>query len=106
MPEQPQLSSSPTSIPSNAFETEPAVLDGHMQVHQPERVRLRDHLDRVAHVHVVLGRDRPDLLRRELARKRAQFLLFVGEGERDAARDCLLDRGHPIAPCRSTGPFD
>ena len=61
-------------------------------------MRLRDHLDRVTHVHVVLGRDRPDLLGGELAREGAQFLLLIRQGERDTARDGLLCGGHVSAP--------
>ena len=44
---------------------------------------------------VVLGGLRPDLLRRELARERAQFLLLVRQGERDAAHG--LGRRHVTA---------
>jgi len=51
-------------------------------------VRFRDHLDGVAHRDVVLGRDGPDLVGGEVPGERAQFLLLVGEGERDAGRDC------------------
>ncbi len=70
-----------------------------MEVHQTDLVRLRDHLDRVAHVHVVLGRDRADLLGGELAREGAKLLLLIRQGERDAARDGLLGGGHISAPC-------
>jgi len=69
-----------------------------VQVHQPEPVRLRDHVRRVLHRDVVLGRLGPDLLRSELARQCAQFLLLVGQGKRDAALDGLLDRGHRQLP--------
>ena len=47
MPEQPQLSSSPTSIPSNAASPSPPQRLGHVKVHQTELVRLRDDVDRM-----------------------------------------------------------
>ncbi len=87
MPEQPQLSSSPTSMPSKALRPSPPYSTGTCRFIRPSCVRLRDHLDRVAHGDVVLGCDRPDLLGRELAREGAQLLLLVGEGEGDAGRD-------------------
>ena len=65
-----------------------AVLLGHVRVHQPDLVRLRDHVDRVRRVLVVLGRLRPDLLLRELARERAQLLLLVRQRERDPPTAC------------------
>ena len=77
MPEQPQLSSSPTSIPSNAEQPEAAERLGDVEVHEAELVRLRDHVGRMRRVLVVLGRLRPDLLLGELARERAQLLLLV-----------------------------
>ena len=77
-----------------AAEPGAAELLGDVEVHQPELVRLRDHVDRVLHLLVVLGLLRPDLLRGELARQLAQRLLLVRERERDAGRRSLLDRGH------------
>ena len=48
-----------------------------------------------------LGRLRPDLLRREVARERAKLLLLVGERERNAVRAPLS----PSSPCRLLGEF-
>jgi len=80
--------------PVEAAEAGAADLLRDVEVHQPELVCLRDHVDRVLHLRVVLGLLRPDLLRGELARKLAQRLLLVGEGERDPGRRSLFDRGH------------
>jgi len=79
--------------PVERAEPEAAVLGGYVQVHQPERVRLLDHVGRVAHLDVVQRRLGADLLGRELARQRAQLPLFVRQRERDAA-DSLLHRCH------------
>ena len=68
-----------------AAEAEPAELLGNVEVHQAELVRLRDHVDRMLHLLVVLGLLRPDLLLGELARELAQRLLLVRQRERDAA---------------------
>ena len=94
MPEQPQLSSSPTSIPSKQGSSGPPSALRQVQVHQADLVRLGDDVGRMGLVLVALGRPRADLLLRELARERAQLLLLVGEGERDAAGDTGLDCGH------------
>ena len=74
------------------------MLDRDVQVHQPELVRLVDHVRRVLHRDVVLGRLGPDLLGSELARQGTQLFLLVREGKRDAALDGLLDRGHRQLP--------
>ena len=67
-------------------------------------MRLRDHVGRVGLVLVVLGHLRPDLLRGELAGELAQALLLLGEGERDARADALLDDRHCLLlPDRLTG---
>ena len=84
IPEQPQLSSSPTSIPSKADSLGPAERLGEVEVHQAELVRLGDDVGRVGLVLVVLRRLGPDLLLGELARERAELPLLVGERERDA----------------------
>ena len=94
MPEQPQYSSSPTSMPSNAGQAETAERLGDVQVHQAELVRLRDDVDRMRRVLVVLGRLRPDLLLGELARERAELLLLRRQGERDPARHARLKLRH------------
>ena len=65
-----------------------------VQVHQADLVRLGDDVGRMGLMLVTLGRPRPDLLLGERARERAQLLLLVGEGERDAAGDTCLDCGH------------
>ena len=101
IPEQPQQSSSPTSIPSKAESAEAAERLGHVEVHQSDLVRLGDHVRGVRRVLVVLGRLRPDLLLGELARQRAQLPLLLGEGERDAPRHSLLDGRHGAIPPRS-----
>ena len=80
--------------PVEGREAEPAERLGHVQVHQAELVRLGDHVDGVGLVLVVLRRLGPDLLLGELASKLAQTLLLLGQGERDARADTLLDRGH------------
>ena len=56
-----------------------------VQVHQADLVRLGDDVGRMGLVLVTLRRARPDLLLGERARERAQLLLLVAEGERDAA---------------------
>src|SRR6187551_2849107 len=76
IPEHPQLSSSPTSIPSNAESSGPPSDCG---------MRL---------VLVVLGRLRTDLLLCELARERPELLLLVGQRERHAVREPGFDRRH------------
>ena len=101
MPEQPQLSSSPTSIPSNAGSAEAAERLGDVEVHEAELVRLRDHVDGVRRVLVVLGGLRPDLLLGELARERAQLALLGRQRERDAAGDAGLHLGHGSSLLRS-----
>ena len=53
MPEQPQFSSSPTSMPSNAGRPEAAERLGDVKVHEAELVRLRDHVDGMRRVLVV-----------------------------------------------------
>ena len=83
IPAQPHESSSPISMPSRA-EPEATVLLRDTDVHQPELVRLRDHVGRVRRVLVVLGRAGADLLLRELVRELAQRLLLVREREGDA----------------------
>ena len=98
MPEQPQLSSSPTSIPSNAESSGPPSDGRDVEVHEAELVRLRDDVGRMRRVLVVLGGLRPDLLLGELARERAKLLLLGRQGERDARGDTGLHRGHAIAP--------
>ena len=80
--------------PLEGRKTEAAEGLRHVQVHQPELVRLRDQVGGMGLVLVVLGRLRPDLLLRELARELAQPFLLLGQGERDARADSLLDRGH------------
>ena len=84
IPEQPQQSSSPISAPSSAPSPAPAELLGDVRVHQPDLVRLRDHVGRVRLVLVVLGRLRPDLLLGELVRQLAQRALLVRQREGDA----------------------
>ena len=88
MPAQPHESSSPTSMPSK-----PAVRGRRAPrargVHQPDLVRLRDHVGGMRRVLVVLGRARPDLALGEVPRQLAQRLLLVGQGERDARSDRL-----------------
>src|SRR4051794_20125850 len=79
-------------------EPEAAVLLRNVEVHQAELVRLADDVGGVGHVHVVLGRPRPDLLLRERARERAQLALLIGERERDSARYTLVDRSHSLRP--------
>src|SRR5581483_1569974 len=69
-----------------------AVLLRHVQVHEPELVRLRDHVGRMPHVLVACVLERPDLVRRELARELPQRLLLLREAERDAR--ALLDADH------------
>ncbi len=96
IPEQPQLSSSPTSTPSKAGSAEAAERLGNVQVHEAELVRLRDHVRRMGRVLVVLGRLRTDLLLRELSRQRAQLALLGRQRERDAARDAGLQLGHDL----------
>src|SRR3954452_6801169 len=73
-----------------------AVLLRNVEVHQAELVRLADDVGGVGHVHVVLGRPRPDLLLRERAGERAQLALLIGERERDSARYTLADRSHSL----------
>ena len=75
---------------------EPAERLGDVEVHEAELVRLRDHVDRVRRVLVVLGRLRPDLLLGELARERAQLALLGRQRERDAAGDAGLQLGHDL----------
>ena len=84
MPEQPQFELLADEHPVERRQPGAAVLLGHVRVHQADLVRLRDHVGRVRRVLVVLGRLRPDLLLRELARERAQLRLLVRQGERDA----------------------
>src|SRR4029450_2237510 len=48
----------------------------HMEIHEPELVRLRDDVGRMRRVLVVLGRLRPNLLLRELACERSQLSLL------------------------------
>ena len=59
----------------------PAVLLGHLRVHEADLVRLLDDLLRPGGVPVVLPRDGPDLLLGEVVRQLAQVFLLVGEGE-------------------------
>ena len=94
MPEQPQFSSSPTSMPSKAGSPRPPSDSGTCRFIRPELVRLRDDVDRVGRVLVVLGRLRPDLLLGELARERAELALLRRQRERDAAGDAGLHLGH------------
>jgi hypothetical protein len=70
---------------------------GEMEIHEAELMGLGHDLGRVRLVLVVLRRLRPDLLLGELAREGAELLLLVGEGERDPARDGLVDRGHVVS---------
>ena len=81
MPEQPQFSSSATSAALEQVELGPAVLGRDVQVHQADRMRLRDHVGGMGHVDVVLGGLRPDLLLGEVVRQLAQRALLVGQGE-------------------------
>ena len=62
---------------------------GEVQVHQADLVRLGDDVGRMGLMLVALRRARPDLLLGERARERAQLLLLVAEGERDAALHVL-----------------
>ena len=98
IPEQPQYSSSPTSIPSNAGSPGPPSDSGHVEVHEPELVRLRDHVGRMRRVLVVLGRLRADLLLGELARQGAKLALLGRQRERDATGDAGLKLCHGLAP--------
>src|SRR5581483_12368027 len=79
-----------------------AVLLGDVQVHQPDLVRLRDHLGGVLHRLVVLRLLGADLVLGELAGELAQRLLLLGEGERDAVRRALLRRRHGLRILRLT----
>jgi hypothetical protein len=72
----------------------PAELLRDVDVHQAQLVRLRDHVRGVRLVLVVLGRDRADLLRGELVRKRPQVALLVGQSERDPACSRLFGDRH------------
>ena len=72
---------------------------GNVQVHQAERVRLGDDVDRMGRVLVVLGCLRADLLVCELARERAELALLGRERERDAAGDPGLDCCHDLGSC-------
>ena len=102
IPEQPQFSSSPTSAPSSRPSSGPPYSRRHVQVHQAELVRLRDHVGRVGHVLVVLGRPRPDLLLREVVRELAQRALLLGERERHALGDGVLGVAIEPSPCCSS----
>jgi hypothetical protein len=75
-----------------------AVLLGHVEVHQAERVRLGYELRRVALLHVVLRLVRPDLAFRKGACEPAQLLLLLGQGKGDARRSALFDRHHSCSP--------
>ena len=72
---------------------------GHVQVHQSELVCLRDDVDGVGRMLVVLGRLRPDLLVGELACERAELALLGRELERDAAGDTGLNCCHDLGSC-------
>ena len=61
----------------------PAVLLGHVRVHQAELPGLAQHVVRPRAVLVVLPGDGTDLLRREVVRHLAQRLLLVGQREID-----------------------
>ena len=103
MPEQPQESSSPIEDPVEDREAGPAELLRDVDVHQTGLVRLRDHVDRMRRVLVVLGGERTDLLLGELVRERAQVSLLAGQLERDSACGRLLqDRHPPGSPSRSS----
>ena len=96
IPEQPQYSSSPTSIPSKVERPRPAVLLGDVQVHQPDLVRLRDHVHRVVHLLVVLV-----LLRAGSPSPRTRVRARGGPSARRSARrnpcrGAVLDRRHRI----------
>ena len=81
MPEQPQQSSSRDEHAVEERELGPAVLGRDVEVHQADRVRLRQHVGRMGHVHVVLGRLRADLLLGEVVRQLPQRALLVGQRE-------------------------
>ncbi len=98
MPEQPQLSSSPTSIPSKHGSSGAAEPLRQVQVHEADLVRLGDDVGRMRLMLVTLRRARPDLVLGERAREGAQLLLLVGEGEGDAAGDTRIDCGHSELP--------
>jgi hypothetical protein len=80
--------------PVEGGKAEAAVLGRHVEVHQAELVRVRDHLRGVSHLGVVLGFTRPDLAFRERVGEPAQLLLLLGQGERNACRRSLVDRDH------------
>jgi hypothetical protein len=63
-----------------------------MRVHQPDLVRLRNHVGGMLGALVVVRGDGPDFLGRELACELAQRALLVAQGEGDAARG--LGRAH------------
>jgi hypothetical protein len=79
-------------------ESRAAELLGHVDVHQPELVRLLDQVGGVGLMLVVLGRLGADLLVGELARERAQLTLLRRQGERDASRDARLQCCHARSP--------
>ena len=93
MPEQPQFELLAHEHAVERREREAAVLLGHVEVHQADRVRLGDQVVGMVRAFVVVGRLRPDLLRGELTRQRTQLLLLVRQGERDTAHG-LLDGRH------------
>ena len=80
--------------PLERAELEAAVCLGHMDVHQTQLVRLREHLGRVRRALVVLAFLRPDLALREVVREVAQRLLLVGQAERDPAGRPFFERRH------------
>ncbi len=74
MPEQPQFSSSPTSMPSNDARPRPPYSAGTWRFIRPTACALAITSAGWVMCDVVLGRLRPDLLLGELAREGAQLL--------------------------------
>ena len=77
---------------------------GHVPAEEPQLVGRGDDVGRMRGVLVVLGRLRPDLLRREVVRQLPQGSLLVGERERRtgfntgaAGRRELVDHGSSVA---------
>ena len=81
MPEQPQPNSSSIRQPERKSRPGPAVLLGHVGVHQADLPGLLDDLLRPGAFLVEVPGDLADLLLGEVVRQLAQVLLLVGKGE-------------------------
>ena len=77
MPEQPQESSSPIRIPSNAERPGPPNSSGMWMFISPSSCAFAKHVFRMGRVLVVVGGAGPDLLLGELVGERAQVALLV-----------------------------